>query len=584
MADTTEMDGEHDAPPSAEPAPTVAPWWREGWVHGLALVALVGLVYTPVWFAGFVWDDHVVVVNNGAVTTPAGLRWIWTSSAADICPLTLTTFWAEWQLCGAWPLPFHLVTLALHAGCAVVLWRVLRALAIPGAWLGAAIWALHPVLVESVAWVSEMKNTQSGLFFLLAVLFFIRSIGGGRRDYLLSLLFAVLAIASKSSTVILPGVLLLCAWWQERRLSWRQVARVAALAPVIVAAVLVSAWTQKLQMASSENPILDGPQRLVLAGKAVWFYLGKLAWPHPIIAAYPRWPLEPGRAVSYLPLAAALALTALFWMRRGAWARPWFFAWSFFLVALLPVLGLFQLVYFSRSFVADHFQYLASMGPLALAGAGIIRLGRCAPKARWLSPAVGTVLIMFLGAMSWRLAWSYENESVFWKETLAKNPAFWQGDIDFGGLLFTQGKIAQAADVFRTALRINPDSPEGHYNLANMLLAQGKREAAQAEFRAAIKLRPGFAEAHGNLGTILAMNGDLDGAAGEYRRAVTLQPDNAGTRYNLAVILMGNGHLDEAIANLREAQRLDPGNIDIQVCLGRALWAQKTAAPAPAKN
>jgi len=148
--------------------------FRRDWLLGLILVVAVIATYSPVWHAGFIWDDDLLVTANPVIIGPLGLKEIWTTSAADICPLTLTTFWVEHALWGLAPLPYHLVNVLLHAACAVLLWRVLLGLRIPGAWLGSALWALHPLQVESVAWITEMKNTQSGLFYLLTILFFVR--------------------------------------------------------------------------------------------------------------------------------------------------------------------------------------------------------------------------------------------------------------------------------------------------------------------------------------------------------------------------------------------------------------------------
>ena len=184
-------------------------WFRYDWVLGLILILVVILAYTPIWRAGFIWDDDAMLTANPCIVGPLGLKEIWTTNAADICPFVITTFWVEHALWGLAPLPYHLVNVLMHGACAVLLWRVLRSLRVQGAWLGAALWALHPVAVESVAWITEMKNTESALFFLLSILFFVKSlrakeVNGRNRvgwDYALSLLFAALAMASKSSTV-----------------------------------------------------------------------------------------------------------------------------------------------------------------------------------------------------------------------------------------------------------------------------------------------------------------------------------------------------------------------------------------------
>jgi hypothetical protein len=325
-------------------------WFGRNWVRGLILILVVILAYTPIWHAGFIWDDDVVLTANPCVIGPLGLKEIWTSSAADICPLVLTTFWIEHALWGLAPLPYHLMNIVMHAACAVLLWRVLRSLRVQGAWLGAALWALHPVEVESVAWITEMKNTESALFFLLSILYFVKwlrakDLNGQNRggwNYGLSLLFGALAMASKSSTVILPVVLCLCGWWIEGGWHWRNVVRVVPMFLMSAAASALSIWTQGLQLATSTDPqwVRTWPQRLVAAGDAVWFYLGKLLWPDPLITIYPRWQIDAGQWVSYLPLLAVIVLFSILWLKRRDWARACFFCSSLFPDGVAPSIGI----------------------------------------------------------------------------------------------------------------------------------------------------------------------------------------------------------------------------------------------------
>jgi protein O-mannosyl-transferase len=379
-------------------------WFRRDWLWGLILILFVMVAYTPIWHAGFIWDDDAMLTANPCIVGPLGLKGIWTTKAADICPWVLTTFWVEHALWGLAPLPYHLVNVLMHGACAVLLWRVLRSLRVEGAWLGAALWALHPVEVESVAWITEMKNTESALFFLLSILFFVKWLNFGRvasppsrhsgatveirpyrasayeirsyRAYILSLLFAALAMASKSSTVILPVVLCLCAWWLEGRWHWRNLVRLVPIFLMSVAASAVSLWTQGLQLAMAPDPQWVRPwsQRLAAAGDAVWFYLGKVLWPDPLITIYPRWRIDAGQWVSYLPLLAVILSFTILWFNRRSGVtglRACFFAFAYFLTALSPVLGLIDNSIFRYSLVFDHLQYLASIGPLALVGAGL---------------------------------------------------------------------------------------------------------------------------------------------------------------------------------------------------------------------
>ena len=342
------------------------------------------LAYCGVWRFGFIWDDDLHLTRHPAIIGSAGLISVWLTAAATYYPLTTTSFWIQHAIWGFNPGPYHLVNVLVHAACAVVCWRVLVRLNVPGAWLGAALWGLHPVQVESVAWITELKNTQSCLFYLLSIRFFLKWLrprGGPRATtqrilYALSLGCAILAILSKASTVMLPVVLMLCVWWMERPWRWR---RNIALIPFFLISAVASAWTIWEQQfhsgALGPEWAQTWSQRAIAAGLDIWFYLGKLVWPHPLIFQYPRWDIVTSQPLLYLPLIAAIAAAIWIWRTRNGKMRPVFFAFAYFIVSLFPVLDFFNVYYFRYSFVSDHFQYLAGIGPLALAGAWPNELG-----------------------------------------------------------------------------------------------------------------------------------------------------------------------------------------------------------------
>ena len=357
----------------------------------------------------------------------------------------------EHALWGLAPLPYHLVNV-LHA-------RGLRGRALAGfaefasAGRMAGRGALGPPSGAGGIGGVDHRDEEHAIGFVLPALDpFLCEVAKSKRastdepaggwNYALTLLFAALAMASKSSTVILPVVLCLCAWWVEGRWHWRNLARVAPIFLMSIAASALSIWTQKLQLATVTDPqwVRTWPERLATAGDAVWFYLGKLLWPHPLITIYPRWQIDAGQWVSYLPLLAVIIVLFILWLKRESWSRPWFFVFAYFLAALLPVLGLVDNYIFRYSLVFDHFQYLASMGPLALAGAGLARLADFVlPKRPWLQSALCAGLLLILGMVSWQRAWAYESEETLWTDTLAKNPNCWVGHNNLGNTLFKTG-------------------------------------------------------------------------------------------------------------------------------------------------
>ncbi len=540
---------------------------------------MVGLAYGPAWRAGFVWDDREILTANPCIVGPLGLRQIWTTHFADTCPLTLSALWLGHAWWGLSPTPFHVANVLLHAACACLLWRVLRALRIPGAWLGAALWALHPVEVESVAYVAEMKNTLSGLFFLGAILYFLRWLQGGRWCYALSLLCAALAMAAKSSTVILPVILGLNVWWTEGRIRRRHVIALGPMFLMAAAASALTLWTQHGILAQTGDMqwVRPWPGRWVSAGGAVWFYLGKLLWPHPLIAVYPRWRVDAGRWLEWLPLLGIVGVFALLWRWRGsAWGRAGVFAFACFLVALLPALGLLDGTDFHYSLVFDHFQYLASMGAVALAAAGATRL---AGNAGW-PRALGVIALLALGTLTWQRSGVYRDEETFWTDTVTKNSACWSGHGNLGSVLLLKGQVDEARSQYEQALAANPDYAEAHNNLGIIFLRQGKTDDAIAQIERAVAINPQYAEARGNLGNAHLANGQVDEAIAQYERALAINPDFHALYFNLGNARFAKGQIDEAITAYERALALNPDNAEAHSNLGNALLTKRQPAEA----
>lgn len=590
-----------------------------------ALVALLVAAYAPSFRGDFLWDDDLHITANPTIVGPLGFKEIWTSARAAYFPLVLTNFKLQHALWGLEPLGYRLVTLGFHLGAAFLLWRVLVGLRVPGAWLGAALWALHPVQVESVAWICELKNTQSAVFFLAAHHCWLRwlhereaslpaslpgPVPSPLRPYLRALAFALLAILSKPSTVMLPVSLALATWWVHRRVAWRDL---WPLAPFFALSALAAGWTiweQKFNSGAigpAWNQTL--PERAVIAGRALWFYFGKLLWPEPLIFIYPRWEISARSVLAFLPLAAALAGLALLWLRgrRAPLAAAGFYTAAFFAALLFPVLGFFSVYFFRYSFVGDHFQYLASMGPLALLGAVV------AVFARRAAPVVGAALLAVCALLTAREAREYTDNEALWRATLAENPAATMARLNLGDHLRRAGRPEEAIAVFRGVLADFPDDFDAHNDLGGILLflgrpeealvsleraaalnprraelqnnvgsalrALGRAREAEARFRAALALDPDYPEAHNNLGAELAEQGDTDAALRHFTTALRLAPKSVSALNNLGQTCRTLGRLDEALAHHRAALALKPDSPEALAGVGDVLVRQgQTAA------
>jgi len=593
-----------DSPSPSVAAPPQSAWRRA--LPGLVLIAAIFLAYARVWHAGFIWDDDDHLTRNPCIVGPLGFSAIWTTSRAVYYPLVLTSFWVQHAVWGLNPLPYHVVDVALHALCALLLWRVLRRLNVAGAWLGAAIWALHPVQVESAAWITEQKNTQSGCFYLLAILFFLgwrradqapnaAQLSGFHRsrNYGGALLCATLAILSKSSTVMLPVVLGLCWWWMDGRWRWRNV---FWLAPFLMVSGAASAWTVWEQKYANHALGMEWsqswPQRAVIAGKDIWFYLWKLAWPHPLTFIYPVWNTDASHLPAYLPLVIAVCALGVLWIGRDGPLRPVLFAYAYFLVSLFPVLSLFNVYFFRYSFVGDHFQYLASMGPLALAGAAIASAAKAANAEKGLvyPVAAGAVLIV-LGMLTYVQCGVYYNLETLWRCTLADNPNAWIAHFNLADIMVKQGRLDDAVAEYRADLQILPSSEEGIGNLANVLLLQGHTDDAITEYGKLLEIDPDSAEGNGDLSTALLSEGRVDEAVAHAQKAVELSrhTDDSGEGHNdptmlriLAAAYAKAGRYPEAIEAAKMAlQRAESqANTPLAAALSKELAAYEAGSRA----
>lgn len=571
-----------------------------------AIVVATFVAYGPAMRSGFIWDDDDYVTNNRLLRDWGGLRDIWLRPRAtpQYYPLAFSTFWTEYGLWELKPSGYHVTNVLLHAISAVVLWGVLRRLAVPGAALAAAIFALHPVCVESVAWITERKNVLSGLLYLLAALAYFRfdppqadrAQHRQWRWWLAAAVLFALALLSKTVVCTLPAALMLVYWWKRPRLAWRDV---APLLPLLVLGAALALNTARLESqhvgAAGEDWALTFGQRLIIAGRALWFYAGKLLWPHPLTFIYPRWQMHGASPWLYLyPLAVAAVIVALV-LLRGLIGKGPAVAVVFFTGTLLPALGFVNVYPMLFSFVADHFQYLASIGLTALLSAVLWRIGgwlisRVGTRFRPIPAVAAAVLIGALGSLTWRQCLMYRDSYTLWQTTVSRNPSCWLAYANLGlatyqraSLLAAQGRSSQAWDEYQRAaelcsesLRLRPSNATAQYDLSLALMALGRREQAKAALEAALRADPNFSGAHlahTNLGGMLLSAGRTSDAIFHYRQAVKIAPDSPELHYNLGVAFLSNARYDLAAEEFRTARRLAPGFFQAAANLAVALEA-----------
>lgn len=553
----------------------------------LALVAATLVAYLPVWRAGFIWNDSDYVTAP-ALRSWAGLGRIWTEVGAteQYYPLLHSWFWLQSWVFGDAPLGYHVVNVLAHAGAAVLFALVLRRLDVRGAWWAAALFALHPVTVESVAWISEQKNTVSLVLYLAAGLAWLRfeERRSGARYAAATALFLA-ALLTKSVTATLPAALLVVAWWRRGRIDWRDDVR--PLLPWLAAGAafgLFTAWVEHgVVGARGAEFELNFLERALLAAQVSWFYLGKLVWPAELIFIYPRWEVSAAVWWQWLFPVALLGLLAGAWRLRTRTRAP-LAALLFFLGSLFPTMGFLNVYAFQFSFVADHWQYLPMLGPLALVAAGAVRwVERREAEVRRLAAIGALGLLALLGWHSWEQAKLYRDIETFYRETLAANPESWMSRTNLGLLLLETGRpaeIAEAVEHLREAARLKPARAEVVNNYGVALRAAGRTEEARDQFRRATELKAGYVEAEFNLALALADAGDVDGARAGYARVLAWRPTHVKAANNLGNLVLAERDAAGAEKLFRQALATAPDFPDARHNLGVALFAQRRAADA----
>jgi 4-amino-4-deoxy-L-arabinose transferase-like glycosyltransferase len=536
------------------PPKSPGPWQQLG--AALAIAAAVLLAYAPALGGGFVWDDHVLVEQNPLLTGPLSRIWL-TADAADFWPLSYSALWVEWRLFGADPTGYHLVNVLLHATTAVLFWRVLRRLQVPGAWLAALLFAVHPVAVESVAWTSELKNMLSGPLYAGTILAWLRSREeGGRPWYAAALGLFVLAVLAKTSTVVLPVVLVGILLYRERRLHRRDLDLVPFFAVSLASglATIWFQWTRAMLGTPSARALVE---RIGGSAWALAAYLQKAYVPVDLALVYAPWPVDPSSRWFYVPLALVPAAAALAWLARNGPARPVIFALAFHAVVVLPVLGILDMVFLDFSPIANHLQYLALIGPATLAAFGLARLAE-RPAARRVALAGAGALVVALGVDTAFRSTAFADDLTLWRRAEEDGPQSLTAAWMYAEYLGRGGRGREALEAM-TAAAERLRAPDARHRARALVLLQRRFvDEAVAEASAAAALRPDAMFDH-ELASMLVQAGRPESAIPLVEPLVRAAPRSTPYRVTLATALAEAGRTGEAADVLREACRVSEG-------------------------
>jgi tetratricopeptide (TPR) repeat protein len=554
--------------PAASKPPVLLP--------SLALAALTLLAFAPALGGQYIWDDDDYVHANPNLRNDAGLADIWFHPTYNpqYYPLVFTTFWLEWRMWGDRPAGYHAVNVLLHAASAILLWRLLRRLEVPGAYLAAAVFAVHPITVESVAWITERKNALSLVFYLLAAGAYLRFAQLGPRNlelgtsdsprwgtYALSLLFFLCALLSKTVTATLPAALLLVLWWKRGHIEWRHV---ALLLPCLALGILAGLHTGYLER---HHVGAQGPEwnwspldRILIAGRAVWFYAAKIVAPVRLSFIYPKWTIDPHQPWQWLfPLALLSTLGTLVALRNRIGRGP-LVAALFFVGTLVPALGFVNVFPMRYSFVADHFQYHASIGLIALLAAGLTLAATQYPRQQRL--IAGSSLVAALAVLTFARCCVFASADRLWNDTLAKNPNSWMVWTNLAHLAEARNDPAAAAQAYRKAHELAPNVLDTRFNLAALHSQEGQTDQAIAELEQIVKEEPRYALAHQHLARLLRRQGKLEQAATHLESALAAQPGNLDMLRELADTRIKQANYKAAEPPLRKILEQRPNDAD----------------------
>ncbi len=548
------------------------------------LAVFVIWIYLPTLNGAFIWDD-IFLITNWAVQSESlgGLASIWIEpEGIDYFPITYTALWMQWIAFGNNTFGYHVVNVLLHLSSCFLLWILLTRLKLPGAWLSALIFGIHPVCVESVAWISEIKNTLSLPFFLLTCFFWIKhddlkNDSRMSRYYIFSLVMFIVAMLAKPSVVATPFLALIYEWWKRGKVSLLGLYRTI---PLFLIAFVIGLITLSFQWERAIGdyilPIEGVASRFAVAGMAIVFYFFKVIWPMNLMPMYPQWSIKPLQFWQLLPWAGILAFGTLMWMNRSGWGRHAIFAAGFFLTMLLPTLGFLDFAFMYISWVSDHFLYVPMIGLIAAvvaAGTVFFQIQKIPIKLG------GTMCMSFLIIACTWISHSYanhwRNEEALWTYTLKKNDSAWQAHLALGGIELSKGKTVSALKHLERAGNLKPNDVRVQLGFANALLDNGKPQKAATVLEEIYKTHECNARLIGTLVVAWVQTGQNSKAIKASEKILAASPGNSAVRLELARALHNSGDIESAKKEYRILLEIDKHNQEAQKGLAEVLLLEK---------
>jgi Flp pilus assembly protein TadD len=558
----------------------VLPPWKLALIHAAIIIAAGLWIYSPALHGDWLWDDSLYITDNPLLSDPDRLwkAWFQPGSFIEYYPIQETVQWMQWRLWGNDTFGYHLTNVVLHLVSALLVWRVLAKFGLRLAWLGGLIFAVHPMMVESVAWIAEFKNTLSLPPFLLAICAWIDYEDRGRRaDYLRALALFVVAMLCKISMASFPAIILLYAWWKRGRVGWRDL---LASAPFLVISVLLSVitvlsgiWYLQNQLKLPAVVDIGGlASRLALVGQTLSFYFTKCFWPLGPLPVYPQWKIEACPPFQFLPWLVLAGAACWLWSRRRTWGRHVLLGLGFFILTLGPFLGFLPLAYMSFTWVMDHFLYLPIIGIIGIVVAGIEEID--ARLAAGIHPFSSGLLTVLMGLLAFESHWyaaAFTNNETFWSYTIERNPGAWFAHNNLGKILLVAGEPEQARKHFEFVIQLKPDYGEPYCGLADSLIALGRIPEGVKAYEQSLARDPYSPETNNNFGVVLAQTGHTPEALAHFAVALHGHPFYADAHNNTGNTLLQAGRTAEAIEQYALAVQSKPNYVEAHANLGIAL-------------